>query len=85
MAEESLRAQNQPRKQLIFPGFFDQMAVKPTDFGHNLQPYQRNKVWKALATARLSFASCSATSHPVYQNDFYTPFSGDLFSKSFQV
>ena len=38
MVDESLRAQNWPRKPLIFPGFFDQMAIKPTDFGHDLQP-----------------------------------------------
>ena len=38
MAEESLRAQNEPRKPLIFPKFFEKMVIKRTDFGHNLQP-----------------------------------------------
>ena len=43
MAEEALRAQNWPRKPLIFPESFDQMAIKPTDFGHNLHPYIKNE------------------------------------------
>ena len=43
MAEGALRAQNGPRKPLIFPEFFDQMAIKPTDFGHNSHPYIKSE------------------------------------------